>query len=311
MKSNSKILNKSKNSEEKKIETKEEVNKKNSIVLHTKPQNPDKFPKNVNEFRHIMDDVNCCRADIEFMLELRRQKKILSKEKHSSIGEPQFYQDDLEKYKTKMVKKPEEKKLFKTNIGLFRQIFSNRASYAINNPTYKYEVCLRTEPNITSKSLGKKDGEDKKATSRNRAPWNSTTIPKEKTLFDTLLPPVLQPSKELFSKYDNKIGRPVIQIKKDGFIEGKKIYGRIFDYNKTLAKRYPSEHFPSSKYINDYGIQNIGTIRHLLDDDNRTMTSYWSTYLRGEKKRKFFQEDIKKREKKLRQRSQEKNYAGK
>ena len=48
MKSNSKILNKSKNSEEKKIETKEEVNKKNSIVLHTKPQNPDKFPKNVN-----------------------------------------------------------------------------------------------------------------------------------------------------------------------------------------------------------------------------------------------------------------------
>ena len=313
MKSQSKILNKS-NSEEKKKETKEakeEVNKKNSIVLHTKPQNPDKFPKNVNEFRHIMDDVNCCRADIEFMLELRRQKKILTKEKQSSIGEPPFYQEDLEKYRTKIVKKPEEKKLLKTNIGLFRQIFSNRASYAINNPTYKYEVCLRTEPNITSKSLGKKGAEDKKASSKNKVPWNSTTIPKEKSLFDTLLPPVLQPSKELFSKYENKIGRPVIQIKKDGFIEGKKIYGRIFDYNKTLAKRYPSEHFPSSKYINDYGIQNIGTIRHLLDDDNRTMTSYWSTYLRGEKKRKFLQEDTKKRERRLRQRSQEKNYAGK
>ena len=309
MKSKSKTLNKSKNSEEKKIEAKEEV-KKNSIILHTKPQNPDKFPKNVNEFRHIMDDVNCCRADIEFMLELRRQKKFLSKEKHS-LGEPQFYQDDLEKYKTKIFKKPEERKLLKTNIGLFRQIFSNRASYAINNSTYKYEVCLRTEPNITSKSLGKKDGEDKKVSSRNRIPWNSTTIPREKTLFDTLLPPVLQRSKEIFSKYENKIGRPVIQIKKDGFVEGKKIYGRIFDYNKTLAKRYPSEHFPSSKYINDYGIQNIGAIRHLLDDDNRTMTSYWSTYLRGEKKRKFLSEDIKKRERKLRQRSQEKNYAGK
>ena len=309
MKSKSKTLNKSKNSEEKKIEAKEEV-KKNSIVLHTKPQNPDKFPKNVNEFRHIMDDVNCCRADIEFMLELRRQKKFLSKEKHS-LGEPQFYQDDLEKYKTKIFKKPEERKLLKTNIGLFRQIFSNRASYAINNSVYKYEVCLRTEPNITSKSLGKKDGEDKKVSSRNRIPWNSTTIPREKTLFDTLLPPVLQRSKEIFSKYENKIGRPVIQIKKDGFVEGKKIYGRIFDYNKTLAKRYPSEHFPSSNYINDYGIQNIGAIRHLLDDDNRTMTSYWSTYLRGEKKRKFLQEDIKKRERKLRQRSQEKNYAGK
>ena len=41
------------------------------------------------------------------------------------------------------------------------------------------------------------------------------------------------------------------------------------------------------------------------------MTSYWSTYLRGEKKKKFFKDDIIKREKKLREKSNEKNYAGK
>ena len=117
--------------------------------------------------------------------------------------------------------------------------------------------------------------------------------------------------KKIFSKFDNKIGRPVIQIKKDGFIEGKKVYGRIFDYNRNLAKRFPNDHYPSSKYSNDYGTQNINAIQHLLDDDNRTMTSYWSTYLRGEKKKKFLQEEIKRREKKLRDRSQERNYAGK
>ena len=312
MKSETNKQEKSKNSEKIKIETKSDIIKKNNQNLSTKPQDPDKFPKNVNEFRHIMDDVNCCRADIEFMLVLRRPRKSLSKDKNSTLAEPQFYQDDLTKYRNKLTKKSEEKKILQTNIGTFRQIFSNRASYAINNPTYRYEVCLRTEPNVQSKTIEKKkDDEDKKVSWKPKVPWNSTTIPREKTLFDTLLPPVLQPSKELFSKFDNKIGRPVIQIKKDGYIEGKKVYGRIFEYNRNLAKRFPSDHYPSSKYINDYGTQNINAIQHLLDDDNRTMTSYWSTYLRGEKKKKFLQEEIKRREKKLRDSSQERNYAGK
>ena len=310
MKQKSEKKEKSKNSEEKKIETKSDIIKKNNIALNTKPRNPDKFPKNVNEFRHIMDDVNCCRADIEFMLELRRQKKFLSKDKNATIGEPQFYQDDLNKYKNKNQKKWEEKKLLQTNIGTFRQIFSNRAKYAINNSTYRYEVGLRTEPNKISKSVGKKD-DDKKVSSRNANPWNSTTIPKERSLLDKLLPPVLQRSKDLFAKYDNKIGRPVIQIKKEGFINGNRINGRIYEYNRSLANRFPSDHFPSSKYSNDYGTQNIMAIKHLLDSDNRTMTSYWSTYLRGEKKKKFLKDDIIKREKKLRNKSNERNYAGK
>ena len=310
MKTKSPKKEKPKNPEEKKIETKNDIIKKNNHVLNTKPQNPNKFPKNVNEFRHIMDDVNCCRADIEFMLELRRPKKFLSVDKSSTLGEPQFYQDDLNKYKNKITKKWDEKKLLQTNIGTFRQIFSNRANYAINNSTYRYEVGLRTEPNRISKTVGKKEGEDKKIASRT-IPWNSTTIPREATLLDKLLPPVLNPSKEVFSKFENKVGRPVIKIKKDGYINGNKVYSRIFDYNKSLVNRFPSDHFPSSKYNNDYGTQNIEAIRHLLDNDNRTMTSYWSTYLRGEKKKKFLKDDIIKREKKLREKSNEKNYANK
>ena len=307
MKSKSPKKDKVKTSEDKKVETKNDIIKKN---LNTKPQNPDKFPKNVNEFRHIMDDVNCCRADIEFMLELRRPKKFLSADKNSPLGEPQFYQDDLNKYKNKNTQKWDEKKLLQTNIGTFRQIFANRAKYAINNSTYRYEVGLRTEPNKISKTVGKKEGEDKKIAFRNN-PWNSTTIPRERTLLDKLLPPVLNPSKENFSKFENKVGRPVIKIKKDGYINGNKVYSRIFDYNKSLVNRFPSDHYPSSIYRNDYGTQNIEAIRHLLDSDNRTMTSYWSTYLRGEKKKKFLKDDIMRREKKLREKSNEKNYANK
>ena len=320
MKSKSPKKDKSKISEDKKNEKNEkksDSNKKNNINTMKKSQNfnsktldQDKFPKNVNEFRHIMDDIKCCRADIEFMLELRRPKKFLSIKNNSSPGEPQFYQEDLEKYKNKTSKKSEERKFLQTNIGTFRQIFSNRAKIAINSSIYKYEVGLRTEQNKISKSLNKK-GDDKKISSYKTIDWDSTTISRKRTLLDKLLPPVLKPSKEIFSKFENKVGRPVIKIKKDGYINGNKIYARIFDYNKSLANRFPSEHFPSSKYTNDYGTQNIEAIRHLLDSDNRTMTSYWSTYLRGEKKKKFLKEDIIKREKKLRDKSNEKNYSSK
>ena len=283
------------------------ANNNNNINVQ-KPQNPDKFPKNVNEFRHIMDDVTCCRADIEFMLELRRHKKIQSIEKSVSSSEPPFYQDDLTKYRNKNTKKSEERKLLQTNIGTFKQLFSDRAKYAINDPTYRYEVCLRTEPNQVAKSVGKmgKTKDDGK-NAKKKIPWNSTILPKEKSLFDTLLPPILQPSRELFAKYENKIGRPTISIKKDGYINGEKVKSRIFDYNNFLASRFPAEHYPSSKYSNDYGIQNVNAIRHLLNSDNRTMTSYWSTYLRGDKKKKFLPEETKKREKRLRDRSNERS----
>ena len=92
------------------------------------------------------------------------------------------------------------------------------------------------------------------------------------------------------------------------FMNGEKVRRRIFEYNKNIALRYHSEHFPSSKYVNDYGIQNIGSIKHLLNFDNKTMVSSWSTYLRNPKKIRMLPEETKKREKRLRDKSNEKSY---
>lgn len=300
-----------KNNSSKKFQEK----KKNSPepnTNQTKINKADNFPKNVNEFRHIMDDVNCCVADIEYMLELRRHKKISNLEKNIAPGGPAFYDDDLQKYKKKISQKSEEKKFLQTNIGKFRQMFGDRSKYAMNDSNYKFQVTLRTDYAPGSKSLSV-NPKFKDNVIKNRTPWNSTIIPKEKSLFDTLLPPVITRNKEIFSKCETKISRPIIRVNKEGYINGgiingEKIKGRVFDYSNSLALRFPSDHFPSSKYINDYGIQNIGAIRHLLNDDNRTMTSAWSTYLRGEKKKKFLPEETKQREKRLKDRSAEKTY---
>ena len=131
------------------------------------------------------------------MLELRRHKRISNLEK-SHGSEPTFYHDDLTKYRNRIVLKPEERKMLRINIGQFKYILADRSKYAINNPTFKYEVKLRTEPNL-SKSVDKiknlennKNNDDKNKNKinpiLNLKKWDSTNFPKNADLFNTLLP---------------------------------------------------------------------------------------------------------------------------
>ena len=277
----------------------------------------DTFPKNANEFRHIIEDIKCCKADVEFMLELRHNKKI--KNYQGTTGtEPSFYREDLTKYRTRATYKPEEKKMLQTNLGRYKYILSDRSKYAINFPTFKYEVKLRSDQNnYLAKSLDKikskennneeEKNKNKKNLMINTKQWDSTTIPKSRSLLNTLLPPILTMSKEIFAKNEKRVGRPIIIKKKDGFINGEKVKSRIFDYNYSLALRYPSDHLPSWNYINDYGVGNLGEIKHLLKSDHMTLNNKWYSYLRGIKKKFLSPENIKNTEKKLRDKSNQKS----
>ena len=280
----------------------------------------DHFPKNANEFRHIIEDLKCCKADVEFMLELRRNKKI--KNLQGTTGaEPSFYGEDLNKYKLRANYKPEEKKMLKTNLGRYKYIISDRAHYAINFPTFNYEVKLRTDQNdYISKSLDKinlkenkenKENEEikniKKKLTLNIKDWDPSPLPKNESLFNTLLPPILTMSKENFAKNEKRVGRPIIIKKKDGYINGVKVKSRVFDYNSALALRYPSDHLPNWDYRNDYGVGNLGEITHLLKSDNMTLTNKWYSYLRGIKKKYLSPENIKNTEKRLRDKSNQKS----
>ena len=310
---------------EKSIKAKSKLKKKLEIKTIEKPKKrfhtlensfTDTFPKNANEFRHIIEDLKCCKADVEFMLELRRHKK--AKNSPISGNEPSFYREDLTKYRTKAIYKPEEKEFLQTNLGRYKYILSDRSKYAINLPTFKYEVKLRADQNNNlAKSLDKiklkenaneeEKNKNKKNLMINTKEWDSTTIPKSRSLLNTLLPPILSMSKEIFAKNEKRVGRPIIIKKKDGFINGEKVKSRIFDYNSSLALRYPSNHLPSWNYINDYGVGNLGEIKHLLKSDHMTLTNKWYSYLRGIKKKFLSPENIKNTEKKLRDKSNQKS----
>ena len=109
-----KSLNKSKSKLNKKIEIKpiEQSNKRFHTLENTFV---DTFPKNANEFRHIIEDIKCCKADVEFMLELRRHKKINNIPQITG-AEPSFYREDLTKYKTKTTLKLQHIKIIPKQI---------------------------------------------------------------------------------------------------------------------------------------------------------------------------------------------------
>ena len=282
------------------------INKKNDSINKSKKLIFDhktiKFPKNVNEYKHIIDDLSSGVSNIEYVLQLRRSKDIQNISKEITANSPSFYDTDSKKYKTRYTKKLDEKEFMKTNLGTFGYMLSDKAKYAINETQYKFETTLRT--NLFNNTQRFSKNYSQKTPLR----WDNTIIPRSRNLFNNILPPILDKSKEIFNKYGKQIGRPIITIYKDGYINGKKIKSRVFDYNKNIALRYPSEHYPSSKYQNEYGIQNINSIRHLLDYDNKTMTSFWSTNLRDIKKVKYSIDDIRKREKRLRDTISQKVY---
>ena len=299
-----------------KKELKEEKDSKKKIETDTKMTTIKTydFPKNTNEYRHLIDDIKCCKSDIEFMLALRRYNQIKNIDK-VSFAEPSFYQNELNKYKEKNALSPDEKKLLQVNIGNYKYLLSDRSDHKINinNPTFKYEIRLRNDGPIyksADKIYKTVENESKKKSFKNiilnRPSWDSSNIPKNHSLFGTILPPVLKSSKEMFNKNEKFICRPIIIKRKDAYINGQKIKSRIFEYNNTLASCYPSEHYPNYRYSNDYGQKNIGAIKHLLNYDNITMNSIWSTYLRGIKNKNVSLEEIKKTERKLRDLSEKK-----
>ena len=129
------------NKEESKLTSKKILSTNKSKSLSTSKQRTilqksDNFPKNANEFKHIMDDITCGVSDIEYMLQLRRNKKIGKINKEIATNSPSFFDEDAQKYKKKYALKVDEKEFLKTNLGTFKYILSDRTNYAVNETQY-------------------------------------------------------------------------------------------------------------------------------------------------------------------------------
>ena len=217
------------------------------------------LPKNVNEYRHVIEQYSSQESDLEWILMLRRHQPIKAIQKEINANPPNFYNKDYEKYRTKTETDNNiRKNKMKINIGTYNHII--KRPY-LNSSLFNFETTLRTNSHL----------------SRN---WKSLNFSPKKNLFDTYLPPLLTQSKENLTKLGEFVSRPLIQIDTKGTVNGNEIRKRKFELCTERTSRSPFEHITSNKYNDRYSIKNVNAIKHIMNSENSNINTLWEAKLR-------------------------------
>ena len=99
--------------------------------------------------------------------------------------------------------------------------------------------------------------------------------------FGTYLPPMLKNSKSNLEKLSTMIAHPLLKSKSVvNLSSGETIKQNKVNYDFNLSLRSPSEHFPSTRYSNNYNIKNINVLRTTFDNLHSPSFSHWQGDLR-------------------------------
>ena len=219
------------------------------------------LPKNVNEYRHVIEQYSSQDSDLEWILMLRRHQPIKTIQKEINANPPNFYNKDYEKYRAKTETDNNiRKNKMKINLGTYKHII--KRPY-LNSSMFNFETTLRTNSNSNL--------------SRN---WKSLNFSSKNNLFDTYLPPLLTQSKENLTKLGDFVSRPLIQIDTKVTVNGNEIRQRKFEPSTERTSRSPFEHFISNKYNDRYSIKNVNAIKHIMNSENSNINTLWETKLR-------------------------------
>ena len=257
------------------------IHNNNSKTNPLQTSNKDKLqismPKNVNQFRQLLNSPLLKETDIDWILRLRSYKKNTNRVQLTSVlYPPNFYEIDLAKYKKKLKHdKTLHNKNLKCNYMNYSHIIKHRNDNLCNSQ-FIYETSLRN--NIHQNSI---------SSYNDKTPWKCLSISPNAShnkFFGTFLPPVLNSSKHNIRKLADMISHP---IKKQNetvvkLSDGQNIKQRVYRYDNEQTLRSPSEHYPSSKYKDKYSIKNLNLLRNTLNSTNTNYSSFirWQCILR-------------------------------
>jgi hypothetical protein len=192
-------------------------NKKNSIISNNlkstekKHNNQDlgdlvykNLPKNVNEYRHILDNIESRESDVKWILQLRayKAKKTFLSLKDSEGVKPQLYTNGLEDYRDKVLREIKERKenemLLKGNSRDFEHLMTRRVGEQSNPCQLGFDSTLR-------KSYKNKTGFE-------NIPWRSIAFSPKKSLLSLYLPALSKNSIENLEKIKKFVSHPMEQI---------------------------------------------------------------------------------------------------
>lgn len=167
----------------------------------SKKDNRLKYPKNINEYRHIMSNFQTVDAELSWILDLRTAQKMEYKGlKDVSDVNPRFYADRIAKFKKEMTQEREKKKKDphspKGNSNIYKHLIKKRLGGTANATQFGFETTLR-QPFETH---------------GNNSNWKGTSFCHKPRLFSSYLP----------------------QMKKDKFETMMETKYSDFNFNNTL-----------------------------------------------------------------------------
>ncbi len=185
--------------------------KDESLEKDDKNKNKDKevLPKNINNYKHLIDTLLLTGKDIEWVLQLRGYKKFRIGEKDEGgkggLAPPSFFQRDYDHYLETKEKLNKGAKLalwnHTGNSNNFEHLMSKRVGEKSNPSLLGYETNLRIfPPKCTLKGP--------------TAEWSPppNNIQRSNTNLPRFLPPLLKTSEKNLEKINNLVTRPLDHI---------------------------------------------------------------------------------------------------
>ena len=221
------------------------------------------YPKNINEYVHLLKNHAFTQGDLDWTLELRDEKKKKWKiPKEISFNAPSFYDNDFENYarKTKIPSTPEPFLHYDNPFKLNHLVSKN--CNIINSSQINYESTLRKNKPIKGVKICKHNQEWKNLAYTPRA--TSTSF----------LPPLREKSKENLQRINKYVIRDYEHFNEKIEYEHDKIIRKTVRPNKKFAADWLGEHLEREKYNMKYKTKNVNSVRHLLHNHGNSLSGF-------------------------------------
>lgn len=181
------------------------LDKFNKSDERSSSKNP-RLPKNINEYRQIIDTFLSRDTDVEWIFDLRgySKKNNYISLKNLTMNQPSFYHDDYEKYRKKVEKSLKERNdnpiRVKGEISSIEHLINRRLDLPANPTQVGFDGTLRQ-----FKAFETVNGPS--------ADWKSLNLNSKRTLLDTHLPPMTKNGLKNLANLGKLVSRPYEAVK--------------------------------------------------------------------------------------------------
>ena len=264
--------------------------------------------QNMNNIAHLFKNNHYSNVDILWTLNLRNtdlsydlnnEKYLKNKELMNHVKEPSCYQEDLEKYVNRKIKKSKSAYTYEVNLpalNKYSYLFKNKLTEThgtiLNNTNLlNFELTLRTSnDNTKNENINKNNKNDEKKEIR-KIKWNNNIYKdKKKDLYTVDYNKSSSSSKLQNSWLEEKyVNRPYkIIYKKIRYNGNKDLMTKVYIRDKEKAYNKLGDTFSYKPYNDKYTEKNYNNIESLLNGSNKSQQNVWfQLSLREDLNKKF------------------------